>query len=81
MFLKYSIICSHVYCYSNKSPRPPSIWVLGFYKIEALGALIGSLSFALHMVKSLCSCLCLFAATIELYPMDDKMFNDFIIGK
>jgi hypothetical protein len=24
MFLKYPIICSHVYCYSNKAQPPPS---------------------------------------------------------
>ena len=48
------------------------IWVLGLYKLEALGGLMGFLEF--------CS-LCLFDVIIKLHPMIEKTFNDFLIGK
>jgi hypothetical protein len=48
------------------------IWVLGFYKPDALGALIGFLEFCF---------ICLFDAFVKLHPMDEKTFNDFLIGK
>ena len=39
------------------------------------------LGFALHIVKKLlCFWLCLYDAIVELHAMDEKMFNDFIIG-
>ena len=54
-----------------------SIWVVGFYKLEALRALMIPLRFSLQIVaKLLCSCLCLFDTIIELHTMDGKMFND-----
>lgn len=31
--------------------------------------------------KLLCSCLCVFDVVVELHAMDEKMFNDFLIGK
>jgi hypothetical protein len=41
-----------------------------------------SFGFALWFVtKLLCSCLCLFNAIIKLQSMDEKIFNDFLIGK
>ena len=56
-------------------------WVQAFYKHEALGALMGSLDFALHIVaKLLCSCLCLFDAIVDLHAKHEKMFNDYLIG-
>jgi hypothetical protein len=40
------------------------------------------LSFSLWIVdKLLCSCLCLLDAIIDLHAMDEKIFNDFFIGK
>ena len=40
------------------------------------------MSFALQFVaKLLCSCLHLFDVVIELHPVDENMFNDFLIGK
>ena len=43
---------------------------------------MGSLSYALWiMAKLLYSCLCLFYAIIESHVIDEKMFNDFLIGK
>ena len=40
------------------------------------------LSFSLQIVaKLLHSCPCLFGALIELHHMDEKVFNDFLIGK
>ena len=39
------------------------------------------LSFALWiMAKLLCPCLCLLDAIFEFIVMDEKMFNDFLIG-
>ena len=55
------------------------IWVLGFYKLEALGALMGSLGFFLFglCLSYLCSCLSLFHAIIVLHALDGKMVKDF----
>ena len=40
------------------------------------------LSFALWIVvKLLCSCHCFLHAIVELHAMDEKMFNNFLIGK
>ena len=52
-----------------------------FYKLEALGMLMDSLEFVLWIVaKLLCSCLCLFDASIKLHTMDEKKSNDFLLG-
>ena len=59
-----------------------TFWVIGVYKLEVLGVVMGSIEFALHIVdKLLCFCLCLFDAIVELHAMDDKMFIDLLIGK
>ena len=43
--------------------------------------LMGSFEFVLWIVaKLLCSCLCLFDASIELHYMNEKTFNDFLLG-
>ena len=40
------------------------------------------LSFALHIMDKLfCCSLCLFDAIVEFHVMDEKMFDDFLIGK
>ena len=58
------------------------IWVLGFYKLKSLGALMSSLEFCSWIVaKWLCSSFCLFDELDELHAMDEKIFNDFLIGK
>jgi len=42
----------------------------------------GLLSLGPHIVaKSLCSCLRLFDVTVELYAMNEKMLNEFLIRK
>ena len=33
------------------------------------------------MAKLLCCCFCLFNVVVELHAMDEKMFNDSLIGK
>jgi hypothetical protein len=48
------------------------ISVVRFYKLKALGVLVGFLEF--------CS-LCLFDAIVDLHPMDEETYNDFLIGK
>jgi hypothetical protein len=59
-----------------------SHWVLGFYKLEALGVLMGSLEFCSPVLGELLgSCLCFFDAVVELQAMNGKTFNDFLIGK
>ena len=58
------------------------IWVLGFYILEALGVLVGSLEIYCQIVaKLLCSCLILSNAIAKLHAMDEKIFNDFLIAK
>ena len=38
--------------------------------------------FALYIVaKSLCFCLCLLDAIVELHAMDEKMLHGFLVGK
>ena len=55
------------------------IWVLGFYKPKALGALMSFLELcSLFVTKSLCFCLRLFDTIVELYAMDE---NDIFLGK
>ena len=55
------------------------IWILGFYKLEALGTLMGFLKFSIWIVASLlCSCLCLFDTIVELHAMDEEKFIDFL---
>ena len=55
------------------------IWVLGLYKLEALGALMALLNYALRIVSKLsCSCLCLFDAIDEFHAMNE---NDYFNGK
>ena len=50
------------------------IWVLGFYKLGALGVLMGSLEFfSPDCDKLLCSCLCLFDAIDKLHDMNKKI--------
>jgi hypothetical protein len=51
---------------------------------RALRALVGSLELCSNYglwLKVLCFALCLFDATLESNPMDEKMLNDFLIGK
>jgi hypothetical protein len=48
------------------------IWILGFYKLEALGALMGFLD--------ICS-LCLFDEIVGLHAIDEETFNELLIGK
>ena len=67
-----NVAFSHILCFGV------CMWVLGLYKLEVLGALIG---FSLWIVaKLLCSCLSVLDANIELHAMDEKMFNDFLLG-
>ena len=57
------------------------IWGLGFMNWRLLERSTTPLSFVLWIVAKLsCSCLCLFDAIVELHAMNDKMFNDFLIG-
>ena len=56
------------------------IWVLGFYKLEALGALLGSLEFfSLNLWLNFCALVfvCLMKIIIDLLAMDRRMFNNF----
>ena len=61
------------------------IWALGLLQTGGLlEHLLAPLSYALTYglwLKVLCFALCLFDATLESNPMDEKMFNDFLIGK
>ena len=48
------------------------IWILGFYKLEALGALMAFLKFSLQIVANLLrSFLYLFDTIVELHAMDE----------
>ena len=59
-----------------------AFWVLGIYKLEDLGVLMGSVEFALDILaKLLWFCLCFLDAIVELHAMDENLFNDFLIGK
>ena len=50
------------------------IWDLGFYKLEALRMLMGSLGICSSIVAKLpCSCLILFGAFVKLHAMDEKI--------
>ena len=55
---------------------------MSFYKLKAHKALMGSLEFSLWIeVELLCYFLCLVDAIGELHAMDEKMFDDFLIGR
>jgi hypothetical protein len=58
------------------------IWVLGFFKLEAFGALVGSLELCSVDCGEIVMLLALFVdAIVNLHPMDEKMFNGVLIGK
>ena len=55
---------------------------MGFHNLKAFEVLLSPLSFALQIVANLlCSCLCLFDEIVELHPLNEKMFNDFLMVK
>lgn len=58
------------------------IWVLGFFKLEAFGVLVGSLELCSLDCDEIVMFLALFVdAIVDLHPLDEKMFNDVLIGK
>jgi hypothetical protein len=48
------------------------IWVLGFHKLEALGALMGFNLSLWIVAKLLCTYLCMFDTIAKLHAMDEK---------
>ena len=55
------------------------IWILGFYKLKALGTLMDFRKFSLWIVANLlCSCPCLFDTIIELHTMNEEKFFNFL---
>ena len=56
------------------------VWVLGFYKLEALRALMRFLEFAPWIV-AMVFVLFFFFFSCELHVMVQNLFNDFLIGK
>ena len=56
-------------------------WILHYFKLEAHGALMGSLEFCSldYGLVMVLSCLCLLDVIVD--AMDEKMFNEPLIGK